>query len=68
MTTDEVLWWSMVGTAFAAAGISLAATVLDRRAASRPGRNARFWLHIASYILMSISILIFALRGILGTS
>jgi hypothetical protein len=68
MTTEEVLWWSMIGTAIAAAGISLAAMVLDRRAAPMPGRKARFWLHIASYILMSISILIFALRGILGTS
>jgi hypothetical protein len=67
MTADEVLWWSMVGTAVAAAGISIAGTVLDRRAAERPGRNTRFWMHIAGYILMSISILIFALRGILST-
>jgi hypothetical protein len=67
MTADEVLWWSMVGTAATAASISVAATVLDRRAAERPRRNIRFWMHIAGYVFMSISILIFALRGILGT-
>jgi hypothetical protein len=68
MSDDAVLWWAMVGTAAAAAGLSITASFLDRRKEAGPGRNARFWLHMASYILMSISILIFALRGILGTT
>lgn len=66
MTTDEVLWWSMVLTAVAAAFFSLGATALDRRATQRPSRATRFWLHMAGYVLMSISILIFILRGVLG--
>ena len=66
MSTDEILWWSMVCTAIAAAMFSLGAAVLDRRAAERPGRASRFWLHMTGYVLMSISILIFVLRGVLG--
>ncbi|MEX2129595.1 MAG: hypothetical protein WD871_15330 [Xanthobacteraceae bacterium] len=65
---DNVLWWFMVSTAFSAAGISIGAAILDRRATDWPGRNARFLLHMFSYLLMTISVSIFILRGLLLSS
>jgi hypothetical protein len=62
---DNFLWWFMVGAAFSAAGTSIGATILDRRATDRPGRKARFLLHMLSYLLMTISVAIFILRGLL---
>ena len=64
---DNSLWWFMVGTAFLAAGIGLGATILDRRAPDWSGQNARFLFHMLSYVFMTISILIFVLRGLLFT-
>jgi hypothetical protein len=61
---ETALWWIMLSTGVAAAGIGIAANALDRRKANWPARHKRFWLHIASYGLLSISILAFALRGL----
>jgi hypothetical protein len=61
---ESTLWWAMLSTGIAAAGISIAANALDRRKNNRPSEQQRFWLHIASYGLLSISILAFALRGL----
>ena len=65
---DQYLWWVMVATAVAAAGLSLATAYYDRRDSDRPTRRTRFILHLISYILMSISILAFASRGLIGKS
>lgn len=64
--TDDVLWWVMVSIAVAAAGLSVTTSVLDRRDSRTPDRRTRFLMHIGSYVLMTISVLIFVLRGLLG--
>jgi hypothetical protein len=64
--SDDVLWWFMVSIAVAAAGLSVTTSVLDRRASRTPGRRAPFLMHIVSYALMTVSVLIFVLRGLLG--
>jgi hypothetical protein len=64
--SDDVLWWFMVSVAVTAAGLSVTTSVLDRRASRTPGRRARFLMHIVSYALMTVSVLIFVLRALLG--
>ncbi len=64
--SDDILWWLMVSAAVAAATLSVAVSVLDRRARPTPGRRARFLIHMASYALMTGSMLIFVLRGLLA--
>ncbi len=64
--SDDDLWWVMVGVAVVAAGLSVIANILDRRDSRALGRRTRFLMHIVSYVLMSVSVLIFALRGLLG--
>jgi len=64
--SDDVLWWVMVSVAISAAGLSITTSVLDRRDSRTPGRRARFLMHIVSYALMTVSVLIFVLRGLLG--
>ncbi|MGE3147483.1 MAG: hypothetical protein AB7K04_00255 [Pseudorhodoplanes sp.] len=56
----------MVATGILAAGVSVIATLLDRRESAWPSRHQRFLLHIAGYSLMSLSILSFAVRGLLN--
>jgi hypothetical protein len=65
---DDTLWWMMVSTGVAAAGLSIIAAFCDRRGSDWPSRRARFILHLISYVLMSVSVLMFAARGLLGTS
>ena len=62
---DTYLWWLMVVTGIAAAALSLCATLLDRRPAATPTSEQRFKLHIASYVLMSVSILTFIFRELI---
>ncbi len=64
--SDDVLWWIMVTIAVMAAGLSVMTNVLDRRDSLTPDRRTRFLMHIVSYVLMTVSILIFVLRGLLG--
>lgn len=61
---DNALWWLMVGTGVAAAALSIAASWFDRRGGTRPTRRERFLMHMASYVLLSVSILVFAARGL----
>lgn len=63
---DDVLWWLMLGTAIAAAAISVTTSVLDRHDSVWPGRRERYLLHMLGYLLMGLSMLIFVLRGILA--
>jgi len=62
---DGALWWLMVATGVAAAALSIAAGWFDRRGGSRPTSRQRFLMHMASYALLSVSILVFAARGLL---
>ena len=64
MTDDNVLWWLMVWTAIVAAGLSFAAIFLDRR--PTVDRRLGFAFHMLSYVVLTISVLIFALRGFLS--
>jgi len=64
--SDDVLWWVMVSIAIVAASLSIATSLLDRRDSQRPGRRARFLMHMVSYALVTVSVLIFVLRGLLG--
>jgi predicted membrane channel-forming protein YqfA (hemolysin III family) len=64
--SDDILWWVMISVAIAAAGLSIAMSVLDRRASPTPGRRTRFLMHMVSYVLMTGSVLIFVLRGLLA--
>ena len=64
--SDDTLWWVMVSIASAAAGLSITTNILDRRDSRTPSRRTRFLMHIVSYALMTLSVLIFVLRGLLG--
>lgn len=55
----------MIGLAVAATFLSIGTTMLDRRDAQWPSKLARHRLHMASYALTSLSILVFVARGIL---
>jgi hypothetical protein len=63
---DSTLWWLMVATAVASATLSITASWCDRRALARPSRRQRFLMHMASYVLLSISVLAFVARGLLN--
>jgi hypothetical protein len=63
MSVDDVLWWAMVVTGVGAAAFSL----YGMSEAGRSGR-ARFRLDMASYVLLSASILCFVARGLIGPS
>jgi hypothetical protein len=63
---EPVLWWVMLATAVSAAGLSIVTAMLDRQKADEPTRRRRFCMHLASYCLLSISILVFVLRGLLA--
>ena len=62
---EKVLWWTMLSTGIAAATLGIAANALDHRNENWPARRQRFWLHMASYAFLSVSVLVFALRGLL---
>lgn len=62
---DNTLWWWMIGLGLAAAALSIGTTMLDRRNVQWPSHRTRHHMHMASYVLTSLSILIFVARGIL---
>jgi len=64
-STDLVLWLLCVATAIAGGAMSLYAASLERkeRSGAGHGRNARR-LMLGSYVLMTVSIVIFAVRGL----
>jgi hypothetical protein len=62
---ETVLWWTMLLTGIGAAAISIVTNTLDRRGKNLLARHRRFWLHVASYGLLSASVLAFVLRGLL---
>ena len=64
--SDDVLWWVMVSIAVLAASLSVMTNILDRRDSRTPDRRTRFLMHIVSYVLMTVSILVFVLRGMLA--
>jgi hypothetical protein len=68
MSWDHYLWWVTVLTGSVAAALSLAVAVMDRKQVLWPTRIQRFRLHITSYVFLTVSILGFVLRGLLGPS
>lgn len=62
---DTVLWWIMLVTGCAAAVLSLIAAALGRRNDADATAPQRFRLNMASYALLSVSILSFVARGFL---
>ncbi len=65
MPPDASLWWVMVLTGCAAAALGLVATALGQRRDAEATSTRRYQLTIASYVLLSVSILTFAARGLL---
>ncbi len=63
---DTVLWWVMLAAGVSAAALSIVTTMLDRRKGDERTRRRRLHMHIASYCLLSVSILAFVLRGLLA--
>lgn len=62
LSTDDQLWWLMLVTGVIAAGVSISASVMARL---NPERRT-FSLHVISYIFLSVSMLLFALRGLMS--
>ena len=65
MPSDASLWWVMVLTGCAAAALGLFATALGGRRHAEATATRRYQLTIASYVLLSVSILTFVTRGLL---
>ena len=65
MNWEGLLWWTMLSTGMIAAVLSITANVLDRQKAARPTTQQRFLMHIVSYGFLTISILVFVVRGLL---
>ena len=61
---DGALWWLMVATGVAAAALSIAASWFDWRSVRRPTPRGRFLMHMASYVFLSVSVLLFVVRGL----
>lgn len=68
MATDQVqfwLWVLTVATAVAGGVLSVLASRMQRNAAANEERGSRAWrLMMGSYVLMSVSILFFVVRGL----
>ena len=64
MEIDNFLWWFTLVTGIGAAALSICTTILDRRPKSRSTPSRRLALDIATYILLSVSILGFIVRGL----
>jgi hypothetical protein len=62
---ESALWWVMLASGLTAAALSIATTALDRGKAAWPTHRQRFQMHLASYGLLTISIVAFILRGLL---
>ena len=66
MKWDTLLWWMMLSTGVIAAVLSIATNMLDRRKSAWPTRRQRFSMHVVSYGFLTISILLFVVRGLLS--
>ena len=62
---DGVLWWIMVVTGCAAAALSLWSSALRRRRAGEAAAVQSHRLDMASYALLSVSVLSFVARGLI---
>jgi hypothetical protein len=60
---ENVLWWSMLTTAIGGGVLSMVAYYFPRENPARRKTGER--MYIASYVLMSISMVLFAVRGFL---
>lgn len=62
LSADDQLWWLMLVTGVIAAGVSIYASMVGRL---KPERRT-FSLHVISYIFLSVSMLLFAIRGFIS--
>jgi hypothetical protein len=63
---ESVLWWTMLSTGISAALVSVGASTVDWSKRGWPRKHQRFWLHVTSYGLFSMSVLAFVLRGLIN--
>jgi uncharacterized membrane protein len=63
--TDHALWLLGLVSGVLAAAIGIIASYLDRKASIWPTAQQRFYLHMASYVILSLSIVSFIIRGLL---
>jgi hypothetical protein len=66
MNWEGLLWWMMLSTGAIAAVLSIATNILDRRKAAWPTRQQRFLMHVVSYGFLTISVLVFVMRGLVS--
>ena len=66
MAGESVLWWTMLSTGVMAAVLSITTNFLDRRKAAWPTRQQRFLMHMVGYGFLTISVLVFVVRGFLS--
>jgi hypothetical protein len=66
MTWESLLWWIMLSTGVMAAVLSITTNLLDRRKAVWPTRQQRFLMHMVGYGFLTISVLVFVVRGLLS--
>jgi hypothetical protein len=66
MSGESLLWWTMLSTGVMAAVLSITTNLLDRQKAAWPTRQQRFLMHMVSYGFLTISVLVFVVRGLLS--
>ena len=68
MTWESLLWWIMLSTGVMAAVLSITTNLLDRRKAVWPTSQQRFLMHMVGYGFLTISVLVFVVRGLLSAT
>ena len=64
---DTQLWWIMLGAGMAAVVVSLGTSYIGYKQAGSISARQRFLLHMLSYILLTVSVLAFVVRGLIST-
>ena len=62
---ETILWWLMVTSGCAAAGLSLYTSALGLRREASEESQKRYRLNMVSYVLLSVSIMSFVVRGLM---
>jgi F0F1-type ATP synthase membrane subunit c/vacuolar-type H+-ATPase subunit K len=61
---DSQLWWIMLAVGIAAVVVSIGAGYIGRKQVSWLTERQRFLLHLLSYVLLTVSIVVFIVRGL----
>ena len=64
---DDQLWWIMLGAGMGAVVVSLGTSYIGYAQAGLISERRRFLLHMLSYILLTVSVLAFVVRGFIST-